>query len=134
MKREQDREGYLLVDHSASPGLTEEEACRSGFDPALCGEGKVFEAATLTCSHCGVSVVKNPLRQRARANCPYCGNHYVCDLCYQRMQHADYIHVPYKKFADIVMRNGAPPPELLVHHVDGRIVPITLVTAPKSKD
>lgn len=61
-------EGYLLIDHSASPGTV-------GVP-----EGSVFEGATLTCSHCERQVVVHPLRTRERAWCPKC-DHYVCDEC-----------------------------------------------------
>lgn len=45
-------EGFLLIDHRASPGVPEEIALAAGMDPKHCGEGKLFEAPTLTCSHC----------------------------------------------------------------------------------
>lgn len=79
-RSEKSREGYLLVDHSFSPGLPADVARASGYDPALCGEGKRFEAATQTCSHCGGSQVKNPLRTRERGHCSKC-NHFLCDPC-----------------------------------------------------
>lgn len=64
------REGYLLIDHRASPGI---------------GEGKlransVFEAATNTCVHCQRIVVLNPDRTRDRARCSRC-DRYICDQC-----------------------------------------------------
>ena len=46
------REGYLMVDHRASPGIPEDVARQIGMDPAQVKEGKLLEAATLTCSHC----------------------------------------------------------------------------------
>ncbi len=91
------REGEIMVDHRASPGLPEDVARLVGYDPKLSGEGKLFEAATLTCSHCKNAVVKNPLRTRARENCSKCGNHYICDFCYIEMQKADYTHTPFDK-------------------------------------
>jgi hypothetical protein len=54
-------EGYLMIDHRA------------------CG-GKLQEVATITCSHCSVVMIKNPLRERERAYCPKC-DHYICDNC-----------------------------------------------------
>lgn len=42
--------------------------------------GRVFECATLTCSHCQKVMMVNPLRTRERAYCPKC-DHYVCDNC-----------------------------------------------------
>jgi hypothetical protein len=105
------REGYLLVDHRASPGLPEEIARLSGYDPQHCGEGKLFEAATLTCSHCKVTVVKNPLRTRERPYCAKC-DHYICDLCAFRASQPDYSHTPFDKIIDQVLRRqpeGSPP-------------------------
>jgi hypothetical protein len=91
--------GYLMVDHRASPGLTEEAARQVGYDPALCREGKLFETDTMTCAHCKCAVVKNPLRQRERPHCSKC-NHYVCDLCAAQMSHPDYSHTPFEKLVD----------------------------------
>jgi hypothetical protein len=59
-------EGYLIVDHRASPGN------------ALAGEGQVYETPTVTCSHCGSVVILSPTRTRPRHYCFKC-DHYVCD-------------------------------------------------------
>jgi hypothetical protein len=95
--------GEIFLDHRASPGLPEDVARASGYDPQLCKEGKLFEAATLHCSHCGIHVVKNPLRTRDRPHCWTC-NHYVCDPCHAVMQHADYVHTPFDRFADLTRK------------------------------
>ncbi len=95
------KEGYLIVDHRASPGLPEDVARASGYDPKLAGEGKVFEAASLTCAHCKVAVIKNPLRQRERFTCPKCSHHYICDLCAAQTRQPDYNHTPYEKIVDV---------------------------------
>jgi len=71
-------EGYVLIDHRASPGLTPEFARNAGLDPKLTAEGKMLEAATLTCSHCNTVVIMNPERKRERGYCRKC-DHYVCD-------------------------------------------------------
>jgi hypothetical protein len=89
--------GYLVVDHRFSPGLPEDVARASGYDPKMCGEGKVFEADTLTCSHCKCVVVKNPLRSRDRHSCLKCGNHYICDPCAFKATLPDYSHTPFDK-------------------------------------
>lgn len=107
------REGYLLVDHSASPGLTEEQARQAGFDPALVKEGKRYEAATLTCSHCKTTVVKNPWRTRERSSCVKCGNHFVCDSCGTNMRSPDYSHLPFEKLVDLTLSGKSIPPLLL---------------------
>jgi hypothetical protein len=73
-------EGYLLIDHRASPGITEAdlatvpEARRAEFQAAT----GIFEAPTVRCCHCGVIVIINPDRKRPRHHCPKC-DHYVCD-------------------------------------------------------
>ena len=65
-------EGYLLIDHRVSPGVP------AGPDPALVGAGRLFESATITCSHCQAVVILNPDRSRPRHYCAKC-DHYVCD-------------------------------------------------------
>lgn len=71
-------EGYLLVDNRNTPGISDELARSAGM-PAGHGRG-VFEAPTITCSHCQTIVVINPNRTRERAYCPKC-DHYLCDNC-----------------------------------------------------
>jgi len=97
------REGYLIVDHSASPGLPEDIARQAGYDPKHCGEGKTFEAATLTCAHCKIVSVKNPLRTRERVKCAKCAGRYICDLCAIDAQSPTYLHLPFEKLADITL-------------------------------
>ena len=59
------REGYLYVDHTASPGIPADLAVQLGLDPHLVREGKIFEAATLTCSHCKGTEMRGRARERA---------------------------------------------------------------------
>ena len=66
MKSLRDQEGYLIIDHRASPGMP-------GLPPLL-------EAPTYTCRHCQRIVVMNPDRKRERAFCRGC-NHRICDPC-----------------------------------------------------
>lgn len=73
-------EGYLLIDHRESPGITPEEAAKAGRGTVPVGRGMKFEAPTVNCSHCRRLVVLNPLRTRDRAYCPKC-DHYLCDSC-----------------------------------------------------
>lgn len=61
-------EGYLLIDHRASPGTPD------------IPEGTVFEVATIVCSHCQQRMIRNPLRTRERQYCAGC-DHYICDRC-----------------------------------------------------
>lgn len=95
------QEGYVLIDHRASPGLPEDVARSVGLDPRHCGEGKLFEAASLTCSHCKIAVVKNPLRVRERASCAKCGWHYICDFCAAEMDKPDYSHLPFEALIEV---------------------------------
>lgn len=76
MPSKTNREGYLLIDHRYSPGLPASD----GFDPEIFGPGRTFESGMWQCSHCQRGIVKNPLRQRARAYCAKC-DHYICDNC-----------------------------------------------------
>ena len=66
MKTKKSLEGYLLIDHTMSPGT-----------PAV-PEGTIFEMATMQCCHCQAEVIPNPLRQRPRNYCAKC-DRYVCD-------------------------------------------------------
>lgn len=93
-------DGYLLIDHRASPGLPADIAQAVNLDPKQCGEGQVLEAATLSCSHCRCVVVINPLRTRERAYCAKC-DHYICDLCAAAACQAAYQHLPYAKLTDL---------------------------------
>lgn len=93
--------GYLLIDHRASPGVPEDIARASGLDPRYMGEGKFYEAETLTCSHCKCAQIKNLLRTRDRATCPKCNYHYICDLCAIKAQEPTYIHTPFDKLSDV---------------------------------
>ena len=78
MRTEASREGYLLIDHRASPGIDELTARRLNIP--YVPEGKTGEFKTLTCKHCKGSWYLNPLRTRDRARCPECFR-YICDGC-----------------------------------------------------
>ena len=76
-------EGEVIIDHSASPGLSAEfvELCRrNGKEIPHAAGGQVYESATVTCSHCQRVVILNPDRTRARTWCAKC-DRYICDLC-----------------------------------------------------
>lgn len=73
-------EGYVLIDHRDSPGLTKSEAQAAGRSHLDIGAGKKFEAATSTCSHCERIVILNPSRTRERGYCFNC-DHFICDPC-----------------------------------------------------
>jgi hypothetical protein len=71
-------EGELLLDHSDSPGISDEDAVLAGL-PIGAGRRR-FEAPTYTCSHCQYVVILNPKRNRDRAYCRGC-DHLLCDAC-----------------------------------------------------
>jgi hypothetical protein len=84
-------EGWLLIDHSASPGIPSDIARKIGLNPKEVAEGKRLESATLTCNHCGNAYKKNPLRHRPREYCKVC-DHYICDKCGFVRSLPDYVH------------------------------------------
>ena len=96
------REGYLLVDHKASPGLPPELARRMGVQPGSTRN----ELATLTCAHCKSVQIKNPFRTRDRGQCERCNYRYVCDLCFARMRAPDYDHAPFEKRRDVYLERA----------------------------
>jgi hypothetical protein len=116
-------EGYLMIDHRASPGIPEALARAIGLDPAAVAEGQLLEMATMTCIHCKIVQQRNPLRMRERHNCKKC-MHYICDFCYADMQRSDYSHAPYEAKAELAVRQSAqtfyspPPPTLILPPTD----------------
>jgi hypothetical protein len=84
-------EGWLMIDHRASPGIPADIAIKLGLDPKQVAGGRLMEAATLTCNHCGNAWKKNPLRTRPREYCKLC-DHYICDRCGRLRTHAGYVH------------------------------------------
>lgn len=89
-------EGELFIDHRASPGFTDEQAIALGYLPSALAEGKVFEAPTMGCNHCGTVVIINPNRKRDRAYCPAC-DMYVCDNCELERRSSNYTHKTYRQ-------------------------------------
>ena len=71
-------EGYLMVDHRMGPGVTQDFIHSSGKDTPLEMANRLYETATVTCSHCNRVIILNPLRDRPRQYCAKC-DHYVCD-------------------------------------------------------
>lgn len=95
-------EGWLMIDHRASPGIPTEMALRMGLDPKLVGEGGFMEAATFTCKHCGCAKLKNPKRTRPRGYCRLC-DHYICDACHADSVTPGYVHLCKEAKVDIAM-------------------------------
>lgn len=81
MNTKKRHEGYMIVDHRNSPGISEEFAAeirRSlGDDALIVGAGQTVEVKTYTCSHCQCAVIINPQRTRPHNYCPKC-DHYIC--------------------------------------------------------
>jgi hypothetical protein len=94
-------EGYLFVDHRASPGIPEAKALAMGLDPKLVKEGKLYEAATLRCVHCPSVFIKNPRRTRERGHCFKCGG-YICDACEAAAKMPGYVHMHEQEVIDKV--------------------------------
>lgn len=59
-------EGYLMIDHRASPGIP--------------GLPALFESGIYICGHCQGTVLKHPMRKRERHACTKCGT-VICDGC-----------------------------------------------------
>ncbi len=62
------KEGYLQIDHRASPGTKDIPG------------GMNYESATATCAHCCSIVVLRPDRTRVRGYCRKCDD-FICDAC-----------------------------------------------------
>lgn len=106
MKSLASREGYLLIDHRFSPGVPEDLARKTGFDPKFLGEGKFLESATISCKHCLGTVVKNPYRIRERAYCPKCDG-YLCDHCEAKRQATGYEHKSGEAVSEAILESAA---------------------------
>lgn len=73
MKRIQDLEGELVIDHRNSPGVPDEILEQAGL-PTGTGRG-LFEAPIYTCNHCqqGVTVIVKAFGLREKR--------FVCSIC-----------------------------------------------------
>lgn len=99
-------EGYLMIDHRASPGIPADVAVKLGFLPGEVAEGALFEAATLTCKHCPGAWMKNPRRIRPRAYCKKC-DHYICDDCDRLAAEPGYVHRSRDEILDAAMTSAS---------------------------
>jgi hypothetical protein len=93
-------EGYVMVDHRASPGIPPGLAMSLGYKPETVAEGRFFEATTYGCPHCGSCYMKNPWRNRPREHCFKC-NMDICDACHAVMQRPDYVHMLFRDLAEM---------------------------------
>ena len=98
-------EGYLLIDHRASPGVPDAIAVKTGFDPKQLREGKILESATTKCAHCLCVVIKHPMRIRERAFCQKC-NQYICDWCDAERCKPDYKHASGEARSDTIINSA----------------------------
>jgi len=98
------REGYLMIDNRASPGIRPEDVPDARF--SCVGEGQLFEARVFTCSHCQAQMIENKARKRARAFCFGCGK-YICDTCEAVRVNAGGGCRPFAAIIDKAMAKGA---------------------------
>lgn len=94
-------DGYLRVDHRASPGLPAPLAERLGISPQHAREGGMMECATMTCAHCATVVIPNPDRTRERGYCSKC-DRYICDQCKAATLMPAYEHRSWQQIVDLV--------------------------------
>jgi hypothetical protein len=80
-------EGYLQIDHRASPGTT------------LVPSGMNYESATATCKHCTIPITLDPRRTKPKEYCPQCDG-YICSVCSLEKKQPGYIHMSYSAKAD----------------------------------
>lgn len=80
MKTKRSQEGYVLIDHRNSPGISPEFIAKNKLDAPAVGAGVTFESALSVCHHCHADVILNPNRSRERGWCWAC-DHYICDAC-----------------------------------------------------
>jgi len=99
--RKVSHDGYLMMDHRASPGIPEELALKMGLDPAMSRGGKLAEYATTGCCHCGSHVIFNPQRTRDRAWCSKC-DRYICDWCDAARKEPGYEHYTFSEIREMV--------------------------------
>ena len=105
---QRDKEGYFVLDHRNSPGVSDAAAVASGLPPGA-GIG-LFEAPTITCSHCNAIVVLNPKRNRERAFCTGC-DHYICDGCGARRAANGGLCKTMKQVVEEILNASAKAPE-----------------------
>jgi hypothetical protein len=80
MATKRSQEGYLLIDHRNSPGITPEFIRSNNLDAPAVGAGVTYESAIAVCGHCSADVILNPQRTRERELCRSCDK-YICDGC-----------------------------------------------------
>ena len=100
------RSGNLLtIDHSASPGLTEEIARRFGLPTEVAGEGRKLEVCTRTCCGCQQQVMLRTDRSSPRNYCRKCDS-YMCDDCALVLKTTG-VHKSFAQVADEYLEKAA---------------------------
>jgi hypothetical protein len=100
MRTKRTHEGYLLIDHRAGDGFSDDVMA----DAVAVKGGTLFESSTITCSHCQKIVIINPDRSRSRGYCPGC-DHYICDEC-ELVRVTTLTCTPFKKIRDAAQEAG----------------------------
>jgi hypothetical protein len=116
------REGYLLIDNSSGPGVSEEQLLKlpRKYPVLAVPEGKKFETNLLTCSHCHRQMFRNPLRTRDRGSCGGICRGYLCDWCgaeYGRTRECKSMKAMLDKMQEqsfLREQAGLPPGEIIV--------------------
>jgi hypothetical protein len=98
-------EGYVMIDHRASPGIPPEVANRLGI-PKDAGQG-LYEGAFIMCNHCQncIMVVIDPLKPTDRIPCSGC-NRYICNACEYKMKHLGERCKTFDEIADEICENA----------------------------
>lgn len=90
--------GYLVIDHSNSPGIPDSMAPQINALGGIAVPGSTtLELDTWTCKHCSSIVLKNPNRVRPREVCRKCMA-VVCDKCSLWCE-------PFEKIANAIISN-----------------------------
>jgi hypothetical protein len=104
------KEGYLHIDNRLGGPLPDDQLAviakleAQGGYVAVAPAGGTLESATITCSHCHTTLLRNPQRTRGRGYCPKC-DHYICDGC-EALRVATGVCYPMKKLIDVLQEQA----------------------------
>ena len=93
MKWSRAKEGYLQIDHRASPGTRKVPG------------GQNYESATATCVHCSIPITLDPRRTKRKEYCSACDG-YICYVCAAARKQPGYIHVNINQALDELERDA----------------------------
>lgn len=100
MRSKRNQEGYLLIDHTNSPGVSQAFAQAHNLPVGVMG-GRMMESALQVCHICGGDIVLGGDRSKMMA---YCQRHdrYSCDNCVKTEHETGVPHTTYQqKLEDI---------------------------------